>query len=102
MKQKLPKVQIARILGISRFTLYYDLKLGTIAQLDYNLNVKHIYFAAIGQPVYNERRKIFKKPVYILAHDFLLHIECEIKEKRLSPDAIRSEAAKFNCIVLCN
>lgn len=97
MKQKLPKAQIARILGISRSTLYYELKRGTVEQLDYNLNVKHVYFADTGQLVYNERRKNSKKPLYIhAAHDFLRHVEREIKEKRLSPDAIRGEAAKFN------
>ena len=96
MKQKVPKAQIARILGIARSTLYYELKRGTVEQLDCNLNVKHVYFADTGQLVYDERRKNSKKPIYIhAAHDFLRHVEREIKEKKLSPDAIRGEAAKF-------
>lgn len=82
MKQKVPKAQIARILGIARSTLYYELKRGTVEQLDCNLNVKHVYFADTGQLVYDERRKNSKKPIYIhAAHDFLRHVEREIKEK---------------------
>ena len=44
LHQGYPKVQIAKVMGISRSTLYDELKQGTVEQLDTNLKRHQKYF----------------------------------------------------------
>ena len=44
LRQGLPKVQIARAVGISRSTLYYELNRGTVEQIDTNLKKYQRYW----------------------------------------------------------
>ena len=44
LRQGLPKVQIARAVGISRSTLYHELSRGTVEQIDTNLKKYRRYF----------------------------------------------------------
>ena len=57
LRQGLPKVQIARAVGISRSTLYHELSRGTVEQIDTNLKKCRRYFGDAGQRVYEENRK---------------------------------------------
>ena len=57
LRQGLPKVQIARAVGISRSTLYNELKRGTVDQMDTHLKKYKRYFWDAGQRVYEENMK---------------------------------------------
>ena len=63
LRQKLPKVQIARAVGISRSTLYSELKRGTVEQIDTNLKGYRACFWDAGQRVYEENRKNCRPPL---------------------------------------
>ena len=43
LRQKLPKTQIAKAVGISRSTLYLELARGTVEQFDSELCIHHKY-----------------------------------------------------------
>ena len=61
VKLKAPKVQIAIKVGISRSTLYEELKRGTVTQKKSDLTTREEYFADVGQRVYGIcRRKNLK------------------------------------------
>ena len=62
LKQGKKNTEIAKELGISRSTLYEELKRGTVEQQDTNLKSYYRYFAEVGQRVYETRRKDSKKP----------------------------------------
>jgi IS30 family transposase len=57
IKPKIPKVKIELMLGISRSTLYEELKRGTVEQLDTNLIKHNVYFSDVGQRVYEGNRQ---------------------------------------------
>ena len=93
LRQGLPKVQIARAVGISRSTLYNELNRGTVEQIDTNLNKYQQYFWDAGQRVYEENRKNSHPPMKIIeAYDFVRYAEKQILENKMSPDAICGEA----------
>jgi len=103
LKQGLPKVQIARILGISRSTLYRELARGTVDQLDYNLKPVHVYFADAGQRAYESNRSRCHPPLKLLkAADFIAYVEDGILNQHRSPDALCGAAKRyrsFPCIL---
>lgn len=103
LKMNISKTKIAQIVGISRSTLYCELKRGTVEQLDTHLCVHKEYFADAGQRVYNENRKNSRNPLKLVkAHDFIEYAEKQILENKLSPDAVCGRAKlenKFNEIV---
>ena len=89
LRQGLPKVQIARAVGISRSTLYNELSRGTVEQIDTNLKKYRRYFWDAGQRVYEENRKNSRPPMKIMeAYDFVRYAERQILENRMSPDAL--------------
>ena len=89
LKQHMPKTKIAKEIGISRSTLYEEIKRGTVEQLDTHLIKHRVYFADAGQRVYEEHRSNSKKAYKILqAFDFVKYAEKQIKENKLSPDAV--------------
>jgi IS30 family transposase len=97
IKPILPKVKIALMLEISRSTLYEELERGSVEQLDTNL-VKHkVYFADVGQRVYEENRKNSRNPTKLVkVSEFIEYAEQQILEEELSPDAVVGEAKKYN------
>lgn len=97
LKIGVSKVQIAKQVGISRSTLYEELKRGTVDQLDSNLKVRKEYFAETGQIVYDKRRKNSRKPFKLVkATEFIEYAEKEILNNKLSPDAVCGYAKKNN------
>lgn len=89
LKMKIPKAQIARELGISRSTLYEEIKRGTVPQLTSELVQVKRYFADSGQRVYEERRKSSRNPYKLAAAiEFVTYAETQILKNKLSPDAI--------------
>ena len=51
VKQGTKKTDIAKIIGISRSTLYNELNKGTVEQMDTNLKIHKEYFAETGQAI---------------------------------------------------
>ena len=100
LRQKLPKTEIAKAVGISRSTLYLELARGTVEQKDSQLRIKHKYCWDAGQRVYEQNRKNSRPPVKLIkAYDFICYAEKQILEKKMSPDAICGEAkltGRFN------
>lgn len=100
LRQGLPKVQIARAVGISRSTLYNELKRGTVDQMDTHLKKYKRYFWDAGQRVYEENRKNSRPPMKLMeAYDFVCYAEKQILENRMSLDAVCGEAklnGRFN------
>ena len=93
LRQGMPKVQIAREVGISRSTLYLELARGTVEQLDSELRSHQKYFWDVGQRVYEENRRNSRPPLKILdCWDFLQHAQERILQDKLSPDAICGQA----------
>lgn len=97
LRQCLPKTQIAKFVGISRSTLYYELKRGTVLYQNSDLSTKHVYFADTGQLIYNQRKANCRKPYkFLQAQPFLSYLQTQILSKKLSPDAVRGYAAKHS------
>ena len=103
LQQGLPKVQIAKAVGISRSTLYNELKRGTVEQINTNLKKYQQYFWDAGQRVYEAHRQNSRPPMKLIyAYDFVCYAEKQILENKLSPDAICGEAklgGKFQVLV---
>ena len=77
LKWKFPK--LARQVGISRSTLYEEIKRGTVTQLNSDLTCCQKYFSNVGQRVYEFRRKNCRKPFKISqVEDFLNFAEEKI------------------------
>ena len=103
LNQGLPKTQIARILGISRSTLYRELNRGTVDQLGPDLKPIKVYFADAGQRVYESNRSHCHTPFkFAKAAAFLEYVEQGILKDHLSPDALCGAAKirnDFPCMV---
>ncbi len=96
LKQKKSKSQIAREPGISRSTVYEEIKRGSVQQLDSELRQHTRYFADAGQRVYEQNRRNSRNPLKVAkASAFLEYAEKMILEKKLSPDAICGEARRL-------
>ena len=65
VKLKVSKKQIAIRVGISRSTLYEELKRGTVTQKNSDLTTRQEYFAETGQIVYEKNRQNCRKPLKI-------------------------------------
>ena len=93
LRQGSPKVQITKVIDISRSTLYNELKRGTVEQLDTNLKRHQKHFCDVGQRVYEEHRRNSHPPMKLTyAYDFVRYAEQQILENKLSPDEICGEA----------
>ena len=89
LKMNLPKTQIAKQIGISRSTLYLELKRGTTTQMNSDLTHCKKYFAYTGQIVYKNRRKNSRKPLKISqVEDFMNFAEEKILRDKWSPDSV--------------
>ena len=95
VKQGTKKSEIARIIGISRSTLYNELNRGTVEQMDTHLKIHKEYFAETGQAIYEQNRKNSRNPYkFIKAFEFIKYSEKEILEKKYSPDVVCGIAKK--------
>ena len=95
VKQGVKKSEIARIIGISRSTLYNELNKGTVEQMDTQLKIHKEYFAETGQAIYEQNRKNSHKSYkFAKAFDFIKYSENEILEKKYSPDIVCGIAKK--------
>ena len=95
LRLNVPKAHIAKQLGISRSTLYYELQRGTVEQLTANRKITHVYFADTGQLTYEQRRKNSCSPFkYARVQPFLNFVTEQILTNRLSPDAARGLAVR--------
>lgn len=89
LKQNVKKTKIAEIIGISRSTLYEELKRGTVDQLDTNLRRHRVYFADTAQSVYDKNRKWSVNAYkYMECSDFLQYVEDQILNNKMSPETI--------------
>lgn len=93
LREGLSKAEIAKAVGISRSTLYNELKRGTVEQMDTELRKTQKYFWEVGQRVYEEHRQNSRPPMKLMrAYDFVHYAEKLILENKLSPDAVCGEA----------
>lgn len=93
LKQKVKKVEIAKAVGISRSTLYNELKRGTVEQIDTELKTYRKYFWDAGQRVYEKNRENSRPPLKLMkAYEFVIYADKQIKEEKMSPDSICGEA----------
>lgn len=95
LKVNMPKTKIAQIVGISRSTLYEELKRGTVKQMDTNLKVYYCYFADTGQNRYERNRENSRKP-YKLAQcsDFIQYLEKQFLKHKVPIDSICGQALR--------
>lgn len=97
LEDKIPKTQIAKILHISRSTLYKEIERGTVVQRRSDLTEYKKYFAETGQAVYEQNRKNSRKPLKMAeAAEFIKYAEEEILTNRMSPDIICGRAKAKN------
>ena len=97
VKLKVSKIQIAIKVGISRSTLYEELKRGTVTQKNSDLTTREEYFAEVGQIVYEKNRQKCRKPFKISkAKEFVEYAEEKIIKEKLSPDSVAGYAKKEN------
>ena len=104
IEQGVPKIQIAKQVGIARSTLYEELKRGTVDQMRSDLTHYKRYFADTGQLVYVAHRKASRKPYKLAAAaPFLQYLENEVLQNKLSPDAACGRAKLQNTfpVMLC-
>lgn len=96
VEPKIPKTEIAQMLGIARSTLYDELNRGSVKQLDTNLVEYKKYFADAGQRVYEEHRKNSRNPCKLVkVSEFIEYAEERILEHKESPDTIVGYAKKY-------
>ena len=104
IEQRIPKVHIAKQVGIARSTLYEELKRGTVDQMRSDLTYYKRYFADTGQLVYMRRREASRKPFKLsTAAPFLKYLEKEVLQNKFSPDSIcgRAKPQSMFPIILC-
>ena len=92
-----PKVKIAKDLGIARSTLYEEIKRGTAAQKRSDWTYYEQYFAQSGQMRYERNRENSgKTSKFNAAQDFIRYVENAILKDKHSPDAICGRAKRMN------
>ena len=92
-----PKVKIAKDLGIARSTLHEEIKRGTVAQKRSDWTYYEQYFAQSGQMRYERNRENSGKPSkFNAAQDFIRYVENAILKDKHSPDAICGRAKRMN------
>lgn len=97
LSDKMPKTQIAKLLHISRSTLYKEIERGTVVQRNSDLTEYTKYFAETGQAVYEQNRKNSRKPLKMAdAAEFIKYAEKEILTNKMSPDVICGRAKAKN------
>lgn len=72
LRMKVPKSQIARMVGIAHTRLYNELACGNVVQLDSELRQYTRYFNDVGQRVYKAHWQNIRRPLKLAkAHDFI-------------------------------
>ena len=93
----IPKVKIAKDLGIVRSTLYAEIKRGTERQMRSDQTYYDRYFAETGQIVYERNRKnSVKHSKFNAAQDFIRYVEDRILKDKHTPDAICGRAKRMH------
>ena len=93
LRRGVPKMEIAKEIGIARSTLYNELKRGTVEQMDSEWKTYHAYFHDAGQRVYEEHRKNSRNSLkFAKAYAFLQYAQEQILHQKLSPDAVCGRA----------
>ena len=93
----IPKVKIAKDLGIARSTLYEEIKRGMVTQKRSDWTYYEQYFAHSGQLRYERNRQNSGKPSkFNAAQDFIGYVEEQILKEKRSPDAICGRAKRMN------
>ena len=104
VKLKVPKAQIATKVGISRSTLYEELKRGTVTQKNSDLTTREEYYAETGQIIYEKNRQKCRKSLKIAeAEEFVEYAEEKILREHLSPDSVVGYAKKHKLfeVIVC-
>ena len=97
LKVKMPKTQIALELGVSRSTIYEEIKRGTVTQMNSDLTTREQYFPDVGQRVYEENRQRCRKPLKLeQAKDFIDYAQDKILNDKWSPDTVCGRAKKLD------
>ena len=92
-----PKVKIAKDLGIARSTPYAEIKRGTVTQKRSDWTYYEQYFAQSGQIRYERNRENSGKPSkFNAAKDFIKHVEGYILKHGYAPDVICGRAKRMN------
>ena len=91
----IPKVKIAKGLGIARSHLYAEIKRGTARQMRSNWTYYDRYFAENGQIVYEPHRKNSgKTSKFNAARDFIRYVQDRILKDKHAPNAICGRAKR--------
>ena len=94
---KISKAEIARQVGISRSTLYEEIKRGTVTQLNSDLTCCKKYFSDVGQRVYENHRKNSRKPFKISqVEDFM-----NFAEEKILINGRRILSVAMQCFTNC-
>ena len=97
----IPKVKIAKDLGIVRSTLYAEIKRGTERQMRSDRTYYDRYFAETGQIVYERNRKnSVKHSKFNAAQDFIRYVEDRILKDKHAPDAICGRAKRMHLFTI--
>lgn len=97
LSDKMPKTKIAKLLHISRSTLYLEIERGTVVQRNSDLTEYTKYFAETGQAVYEQNRNNSRKPLKMAdAVEFVEYAEKQILTNKMSPDVICGRAKVKN------
>ena len=93
-----PKVKIAKELGIARSTLYAEIKRGTVTQKRYDWTHYEQYLAQSGQIRYGRNRENSGKPSkFNVAKDFIKYVEGYILKHGYAPDVICGRVKRMTC-----
>ena len=93
-----PKVKIAKELGIARSTLYAEIKRGTVTQKRYDWTYYEQYLAQSGQIRYGRNRENSGKPSkFNVAKDFIKYVEGYILKHGYAPDVICGRVKRMTC-----
>ncbi len=91
-RQKLPVRKIAEELGVSRSTVYRELKRGLCEQIDTHLCSYTVYSHQIAQKDYAEKQTYKGAPLKIgHDHELARYIEDKIANEHYSPAAVLGE-----------
>ena len=99
LKAKIPKTQIASIIGISRATLYRELKRGSVVQKNSNWTFRTQYFADSGQDKYERNRTdCHRKSLFTKYQNEIEELKSLMKRKHWSIGAAYSQLKPCVCL----
>ena len=99
LKAKIPKTQIASIIGISRATLYRELKRGSVVQKNSNWTFRTQYFADSGQDKYERNRTdCHRKSLLTKYQNEIEELKSLMKRKHWSIGATYSQLNPCVCL----